>query len=305
VKGEIAIVVLPESQLFCYVSEKNTGKYAQSVRGAYKAFSEAGYQVDFAKIDQLDGYQMVFLPFPLMIESEHAQKLADYVKNGGLLISEGCPSQFGNHGYVRVPTPGYGLDKVFGVKAESGPETVWENPPSIQWNRRNIGCVVHRQRLCAGRASVLAEYSDGGPALTEHSFGAGRAVLIGTYPALSYEWGCGDAGALLVDLAAYLGLTPRAHSSSSDVWVRLHTYNGNAMAYVVNLSSEQREVTVRVSYESGTFASSTDVVSGEPVDIDNNSFTITIDAHDARVIRMLPTSVSFVSSLADHFSGRS
>jgi len=291
-KGDAAIVVIPESQIFCHISDRNAGKYAQAVRGAYKALSQAGYQVDFVRPDQLEGYPMVYLPFPLMIEEKTAKVLADYVRNGGVLISEACPAQFGNGGYVQVTTPGYGLHEVFGVKAESGPETVLENAPHIVWNDKSVWCTVHRQQLVVQSAEVLAEYSDGGPAMTRNTFGNGKAVLIGTYPGLCLEWGCEDAGRLIADLAESLGVKPRAAPSDMDVWVRLHESDGRLTAYVVNISLERKEVTVRFSDDINALDSSVDIVTGEKVAAKDNQLTVSVNGHDARVLNLISASIT-------------
>ena len=290
VKGEIAVAVLPESQIFCHVAEKNAGKYAQAVRGVYKLFTQAGYQVDFAKIDQIDGYKMVYLPFPLMIEPVSAGMLAEYVKNGGLMVSEACPAQFGEGGYVQVPTPGCGLAEVFGAHAESGPETVQGDFPRIRWNGREFGCAVHRQILTLDAAEALAEYSDGGPAVTVNNYGSGRAVLIGTYPGISSEWGWMEVGPMLAELADYLGVNPRAYTGDPDVIVRLQRYEGSYIAYVVNLAQERRDVIMRVSEGVIRFVESIDVVTGEVVAAGDNAVSVSVDGRDARVLKLLTTS---------------
>lgn len=245
-RGEIAIAVLPESQLFCHVSDRNAGKYAQAVRGAYRAFSRAGYQVDFAKIDQVQSYPLVYLPFPLMIERENAERLVEYVRAGGCIISEACPALFGDGGYTQVTNPGYGLHEVFGATAENGPESVADRAPAIQWGGMEMLCSVHRQRLSLKGASVLAEYADGGAAVVENACGVGRAVLVGTYPGICYEWGSAEAGRMIVEIAERLSVRPRARTSDPDVWVRLHERGDGLLAFVINLSREDRTVTLRL-----------------------------------------------------------
>jgi beta-galactosidase len=242
--------------------------------------------VDFAKINQIEGYPLVYLPFPLMIEEDTAERLRKYVESGGCIISEACPAQFGNAGYVQVPTPGYGLDKVFGVRAESGPETVGENAPYIDWNGKSARCAMHRQRLVVTGAEVIAEYSDGGPAIVENAFGTGKTILIGTYPGLSFEWGSLDAGAVLPGLAAKLGVTPMAVATEQDIWVRLHRNGDDLIAFIVNISFETKDVTVRIFPKDAVFNSSVDMVTGEPVKLTENLFTVTVDGHDAKVLRL-------------------
>lgn len=285
VKGEVAILVLPESQLFCHISDRNAGKYAQAVKGAYRALSQAGYQVDFAKIDQIHDYQMVYMPFPLMIEREHARKIANYVWTGGKLVSEACPGLFGDGGYTQVVNPGHGLHEVFGARAENGPETLADDGPSVKWNDRKIACVVHRQHLTPLGAATLAEYEDGGPAVTCNEFGLGNAVLIGTYPGICVEWGKTDAEAMLAEIAGHLGVRPQAQATDPDVWVRLQKCGENALAYVVNLAVDSREVTVRLSSRQDVCVAS-DLVTGEEIAVGNGELKLTLNGHDARLLRL-------------------
>lgn len=281
-RGEIAMAVLPESQLFCHVSDRNAGKYAQSVRGAYRAFSRVGYQVDFAKIDQIREYPLVYLPFPLMIEHETADALIDYVRNGGRLISEACPALFGDGGYTQVLNPGCGLHEVFGVRADNGPESIHGQPPAINWRENDLCCAVHRQKLTATSALTLAEYRDGGPAVVENAFGAGRAVLVGAYPGICFEWGMGEAAGVLVDLAERLEVRPRACASDADVRVRVHACPGSALVFAVNLSPQDKAV--RLSLRECTQAGAAmDVVTGQLV---NTGGTITIRGRDARLLQL-------------------
>ena len=296
--GEIAIAVLPESQLFSHVSDRNAGKYAQAARGAYRAFSRAGYQVDFAKIDQIGPYPLVYLPFALMIEPESAQAIRDYVLSGGRLISEACPALFGEGGYAQAANPGYGLDEVFGVRAANGPESIQGEAPVIEWNGQMVNCAVHRQRVSVVTAQALAEYSDGGAAVVENAFGEGKAVLIGTYPGICYEWGTIAAGQMLVDIAEQLGVRPRASASDQDVRVRVHSCGDSSLVFAVNLACEDKLVGIRLEDRIQGRAV-IDLVTGQPVD---SLARISVPGRDARLLQVHPIAVapedtSFVASV--------
>lgn len=286
IRGQIAIAVLPESQIFCHVSDKNAGKYAQSVRGIYKALTQAGYQVDFAKIDQIDHYELVYLPFPLMMKKGTAQRFVSYVKGGGMLISEACPGQFGDGGYVQTRTPGYGLHMVFGAHAKNGPETVTDNPPRFAWGSSEIGCCVHQQRLSVDTAKIIAAFSDGSPAVIENTFGAGKAILVATYPGICSEWGWQEAGPFIADMAAHMGITPRATAPDPDILIRLHKYDNDYIAYIVNLAPDAREVSVRFSEDIGPITGSVDVVSGESMTTEDGAISMNVDGYNARVMRL-------------------
>ncbi|NLE30494.1 MAG: cellulase family glycosylhydrolase [Phycisphaerae bacterium] len=286
IRGDVAIAVVPESQIFCHVADRSAGKYAQSIKGIYRALSQAGYQVDFVRMDEITDYPLLYLPFPLMLEETTASALVEYVRNGGTLISEACPAQFGDGGFTQVISPGYGLHDVFGVQAAEGPESLDDEVPAIRWNEQDVDCIVHRQRLTATGATILAEYCDGGPAITCHTFGRGRAVLIGTYPGIAAEWGSGESARLLVELAGYVGILPRIEVSSPDVQVRLHRHSSGVIAYVVNTTTETKNITFKLRSVYGTILQGVDVLFGSPIPYSEDGFVLTLGPCDAKVLRL-------------------
>ena len=62
-------------------------------------------------IDDIGKYPMIYLPYPEMLKQSTADKLRDYVANGGKLVSEGCPGYFGDGGTVGTVQPNLGLDR--------------------------------------------------------------------------------------------------------------------------------------------------------------------------------------------------
>ena len=90
VKGDVGILIVPETQtasllLSAFGSED---LYSKSVWGAYRGFLDNNIQADFVHIDDIDEYDVVYFPYPIMLKTEHAQKLISWVRNGGTLISE-------------------------------------------------------------------------------------------------------------------------------------------------------------------------------------------------------------------------
>ncbi len=280
--GELAILVLPESQIFTQVADRNTGNYSCTVKGAYRAFSEAGYQVDFATISQLDAYDLIYLPFPLMIEEEHARRLRLYVAGGGRIISEAHPALFGNNGMLQTNAPGYGLDEVFGVKIRRSPETQERLESNIIWGKNEIACAVHRQDVELAGAGILARFNDEKPAITKNRFGKGEAVLIGTYAGLSAEWGSEAAKFLLRDLALQLQVKPRMKSGNPQIWLRLHRVGRHYLAYVVNTDiNPQRIVLPPKLAGTDSISRVSDALSSVELDPEE---AVTIGSYDARVL---------------------
>ena len=48
---------------------------AESARGAYQGFFDSNIQPDFVHINHVNEYPLVYLPYPVMLKQETAQKL--------------------------------------------------------------------------------------------------------------------------------------------------------------------------------------------------------------------------------------
>ncbi|MCM8817616.1 MAG: beta-galactosidase trimerization domain-containing protein, partial [Candidatus Omnitrophica bacterium] len=75
-----------------------------TIRGIYKFLWKNGIWVDFLNkeyIEDVNKYKVIFLPFPLSIDDEIFEKLKEYVKNGGILVSECCPGRYTKYGFAR------------------------------------------------------------------------------------------------------------------------------------------------------------------------------------------------------------
>src|SRR5258708_32584489 len=72
-------------------------------------------QADWVPIDGNVQYAGLYLPMPVMLTQQTAERLRAWVSAGGTLISEGCPAYFGDQGRVGTVQPNSGLDEVFGA----------------------------------------------------------------------------------------------------------------------------------------------------------------------------------------------
>lgn len=117
IKGDVGIIIVPEAQMAsCLISKFGSeDNYRFMAMGAYKGFFDNNIQADWVYIDDIDRYSCLYLPYPIILKEIHAKKLQDWVKNGGKLVSEGCPGYFGDLGTVGEIQPNFGLNKMFGV----------------------------------------------------------------------------------------------------------------------------------------------------------------------------------------------
>lgn len=243
-RGDVAIGLLPDAPLFNFVAEQDVEQYSSTVRGAYRAFWDANFQVDFAKPHQFDAYDVVYLPFPLLLTADQADAVAEYVRGGGALLADGAPAVYDETGRVVREAPGYDLRDVFGAALAT---TRYAGDEALELDDETIPATSRRDIFEPAGADVIGAWSDGGVGAVRHEYGDGTAVALGTL--------CGRANATADDersgdalraLATELGASRRVAVDRSDVRARVHEYDGGSVLYVTNLTDGQRRVGVTV-----------------------------------------------------------
>jgi beta-galactosidase len=288
VKGDIGLVFAPESEVFNYVQQGSTSQYAESIRGAYQAFFDNNIQADFVHIDNIQEYPVIYLPYPVMLKSESAKKLIEYVRNGGALISEGLPAYFGDHGKAGTVQPNYGLDELFGAK-ESYVEFTPDLLDDLTFQVR--GAPVYGryflQAYSTAGGAAAGNYEDGRIAAVEHQFGKGKSRLIGTFPGGGYYLHHSQAAKMFfAGLLAWANQEPGLRTNASGTQARLHTGAGGTYLYVVNPDRAPRDVTVTLAPAYGPFESGEDVWSGQKVSVKGHSVQVVVGDRDVAVVRL-------------------
>lgn len=283
VKGDIAIVFVPESERFNFAQQGNTSNYAESARGAYMAFFDSNIQPDWVHIDNIDEYPAVYLPYPVMLTQKTATKLKQYVQNGGTLISEGVPGYFGDVGHAGETQPNLGLAEVFGA-AEADVDFTPDllDKLTLKVGGHTVGGRFFKQvyRPTTGRA--LGWYDGGSVAAVENHFGKGKTVLIGTFPGAAYfRKPNPDTRALF---RSFLPGPQRVTVSNSAVIARLHDGPGGATLWVINPTREAQNVTLNVTGK--RWRSAKDIWANTSPELSGNSVQLRVPDRDAAVLEM-------------------
>jgi beta-galactosidase len=151
-------------------------------RGAYRAFWERGFGVDFLDVRLLhtlkNSYRILCLPLLGLMDSAEAEILEDFVYHGGILIGFARCAALDERGWYQPRLPMPALGNVFGLeRIEAG--TL--NAQKIHWGDRVFLPWLNRDRLYpAADTEVLARFTDGLPAVTCHTFGKGLGVYLAT-----------------------------------------------------------------------------------------------------------------------------
>ena len=288
VKGDVGLVFVPESEIFNYVQQQSTAFYNSAICGAYQAFFDSNIQPDFVALDDLHNYKLVYLPYPVMLKSETAAKLRKYVEQGGILISEGLPGYFGDHGHVGTVQPNYGLDELFGAR-----ENYVEFMPDISDDMKlqvkgfDVFGRYFRQEYELRGGTEAGRYPDGKTAAVENRVGNGRTLLIGTFPGAGYFLHHSPATKnLFSEFLNMAGIRPAVTVNNHGVQARLHQGGGGAYLWVTNPTRESQTVTIEISQERGTYTSGKDLWENQNVALDGHKLSLTIPERNAAVVAL-------------------
>jgi len=288
-KGEIGILWVPESLDFNYAQLGNTDYFTQSVRGVYQGFFDANIQADYVHLDQIDTYRLVYLPYPVMLKQATADKLTDYVKEGGHLVCEGLPGYFGDRGHVGQVQPNLGLDRLFGARekyVEFTPDLLEDL--TLQVRGAKISGRYFLQEYSPEGGRIAGTFDNGSVAAIEHAFGKGRTLLIGTFPGAGYyRHHAPETQAFFAGLLDWGGVTQHIRSSDPEIKARLHEGPGGAFLWVMNPTRQVREVTLELSRGAARDEAKRlvkDLWGGKPATLHGNTIQITVDDRDAAVI---------------------
>jgi beta-galactosidase len=296
VRGDVGIVFVQESDDFSVVQggagaggrggNGGAANYVQSAQGAYQAFFDSNIQADFVAVDDIAAYPMIYLPYPVMLRQATADKLREYVANGGKLVSEGCPGYLGDGGTVGVVQPNLGLNQLFGAR-----ETYVQFTPdllgklTLSANGKEIGgqYFLEEYQLAGGQAA--GQYANGHIAAVEHPYGAGKTLLIGTFPGGSYHRNhAAGTREFFSGLLAWAGIRQQVQSSDPAVKARLHKGPGGTYLWVVNPTRTARNVKISLpsSYQRAVELWQE---SSHPA-IGGNAVSVTVEDRNAAVIRL-------------------
>jgi beta-galactosidase len=222
-----------------------------SLMGLYRAFMEQHIPVDFVDPQELAQnklaqYKILFLPFPVMLSRNAAEGVKRYVQSGGTAVAEARLAWNDERGFASDVIPGFGLDEVFGAKEKlirpaEKPEIRVEASgelPGLAAVQPIVGAAFEEDLEPLNGGQVLGRFSDGEPAIVAHTWGKGKAILVGSFTALGFQQPGGNAtGHFFLSLARAAGVTAQVAligPQSSDVEVRRLVSDHEQIVFVFN-----------------------------------------------------------------------
>ena len=291
VRGQVGIVVVRESQLLSYLLAQQSGydSYADAVFGAYRGFLDTNVQADFVLIDHIDEYEVLYLPYPVMLTGEQADALSAWVERGGHLVSDGCPGYFGDEAHVGPVQPNLGLDRVFGCR-ESSVAFMPDILDDLRFNAdgARIRGGLYRQSYDLAGGQAIATYDDGSTAAVENVYGSGSATLVGTCPGYGYHLREEDANLrwferLARRLLARAGRRP-AVAATGPVLTRLSRTADSVFLWVFNRA--EAPVTTTCTLAGPVRLSSQLRGASQARSLGDSALEVTVDAKDAVIVEL-------------------
>lgn len=185
--AEIAIVESkPNAIFFKGIGQEEHVFHSQ--RGAYSAFWDLGYNVDFLTPDLLrqgiEKYKVILLPMLSLLDEESAQFLNDYVRQGGILVGFARCAALNEKGWYNHTVPLKPLQELFGLKSVE-PDPLGHK--KVIYEEQVFEGLWNRDILTLNQdTAVLAAFDDHLPAVTSHPYHAGKGIYVATHSEAAY-----------------------------------------------------------------------------------------------------------------------
>ncbi|MDR1637810.1 MAG: beta-galactosidase [Treponema sp.] len=294
VKGQIGIIFAPESELHTYALRRSTEAYTKAVQGVYQGFFDRNIQADFVHIDDIAGWDLLYLPYPVMLSSGTVKALREWVSRGGTLVSEGCPAYFGDRFHVGEIQPGSGMDELFGVKetyVEFTPDLLGDLPLTVAgdrlWGGEYLQCYEPATGVAAGW------YDDGRIAAVDNKFGKGKTRLIGTMPGWGYQAHGGATGdyrppnraetSFFEGVLKFGGKETRVKVSDPRIIARLQDGEGGTYLWIAN--PKRQAIPGRVEFPTDQYSSAAAVL-GPRGTFADGAFSVSVPARYVTVYEL-------------------
>jgi beta-galactosidase len=183
IKPEVKIVISYDVRLyFDSLLKWKDSFWAKNMEGWYRYFWEQGMAIGFANLSALDdddmNTQVLVLPAVIRMSEAEAQKLRNYVENGGILIADGRLAALNEKAQAPASgIPGETLSALFGLRetdvSSGGYFTVGGSCLSAPY--------MHQILEVFDNAEVIAAMQDGSPAVVSHSCGKGKTLYFNSF----------------------------------------------------------------------------------------------------------------------------
>jgi beta-galactosidase len=222
------------------------GMVVNSTHGWYKAFWENNIWCDFIHADEmgnLENYKLLVLPFAICLKQKVVQRIKDYIKSGGLVLTEAYLGRFEETLTPATSFPAYSLQEVFKVKGE---EVEFVDSIKILPKRDEeifkgveylTGYYFKEMLQPLPGSEILGKFEDGAPAIIKGRYGKGETILFGSLMALNYPKIDDGFKKMISNVCNLVGVSPPIKVSSSEggiVRTRILTHSKGYLIFCIN-----------------------------------------------------------------------
>jgi beta-galactosidase GanA len=193
-RSKVAILCSTHSTLFSMVQNS----HAESINarnGAYKILRDLHIPCDFVSDvqlleERLSEYQVVILPRMMSLTKPVAEKLKQFVQQGGTLIADRGFGIYDENGWIFERAPGHEMIEAMGGYINdfllgTGNATISCTPTDdmIKTTQGPWYAAIHPDK----NAEIIGTYPNGSAAVLQHRFGQGQTFWFGTDIWQEYE----------------------------------------------------------------------------------------------------------------------
>ena len=252
-------------------------------------------------VEDLAKYKIIILPSATAVSPKLAERLKEYVKLGGTILSEQMFGIFNSTFKLSYKVPGYGFDEVFGANQDD--LIPRKNVELLSCDEENQGHCIriegnkYTETYKNVTADVLYCYEDGSPAILSNKYGEGNAILTGVNLGLGYSGrelvgddftssDSGNAGSgineFILEHCYQLGVAKNI-CSAKDVKVSVTETEEECIMILINSASEAREGIITL----GRVYNELQVVYGNGnANVKGSEIHFTLQADESTVLRL-------------------
>jgi beta-galactosidase len=256
-KADVAILYNSYVYRMLWIFQEMTAeKPAYSMLGLYRILYKNKVPIDILSSKQVEKgdvarYKLLLAPFSLTLSRAMAQRLREFVSQGGVLVADARFGWFKEDGWIDEEIPAYSMKEVVGVvekmcrSADKTQIVISKDVFGITRGTTLNGVMYEETFKPISDVDVIGVSKTGDAAIVSHKYGKGLTLLVGTNIGLAYENLREPTIERLV-----MGLVDYANVSkpidvvppSTEVEVQILSLNSETVLVIINHSESEQVV---------------------------------------------------------------
>ncbi len=219
-------------------------------------------------------YKVIYMPAQAAINEDLWPVLDEYVKAGGRLVIDAPGAWWDERGVVLKTSKGTPFEKVFGVSIADFQYS--NNVPEVIGSHELSGFVFD---LAPTSAKVVERFKSGRPAVTEHDYGNGTAIVLAADASYAMQ-SPGNDFMESWTLKHTMGALESPYSCEDAIVYRLAAPEADHYFFI----NDDEEKSVELKFRNYTYKEAIDLISGESLKVGDS---ISLEAYSGRWLRFV------------------